>query len=190
MMRATRVLCRGGWLTLALAAIGILACPLGLSAQPAWFADGFHGGIYGHYPSTFTQFMVDALRQHPDWKLNLEIEPETWDAARTNTPEAYQAFKSLLAASGPDQRIEFVNPAYGQSYLWNISGESVIQQLARGLRKIHEHFPETAVRTYCSEEPCFTSALPGLLKSFGFNYAVLKNPNTCWGGYTRAHGGE
>ena len=43
---------------------------------------------------------------------------------------------------------------------------------------------------YSSEEPCFTSALPGILKSFGFKYAVLKNPNTCWGGYTRAFGGE
>src|SRR5262249_29767376 len=37
---------------------------------------------------------------------------------------------------------------------------------------------------------CFTSALPGILKSFGFEQAVLKNPNTCWGGYTRGHGKE
>jgi alpha-mannosidase len=161
-----------------------------MTAQPAWFADGYHGGIYGHYPPAFTQFMLDALQRHPGWKLNLEIEPETWDFARTNTPEAYQAFKSFVTAQGPNGRIEFVNPAYGQSYLWNISGESVVQQLERGLRKLHEHFPNAEVSTYCSEEPCFTSALPGILKSFGFKYAVLKNPNTCWGGYTRAHGGE
>ena len=150
-------------------------------AQKAWFADGFHGGIYGHYPPTFTQFMIDSLQQHPDWKLNLEIEPETWDFARTNTPEAYQAFKSLADTASGDRRIEFVNPSYGQSYLWNISGESVIQQFACGLRKIHEHFPNAPVLTYCTEEPCFTSALPGILSSFGFKYAVLKNPNTCWG---------
>jgi alpha-mannosidase len=168
----------------------LLAWPLGVTAQKAWFADGYHGGIYGHYPPSFTQFILDALQQHPDWKLNLEIEPETWDFARTNTPEAYRAFKSFVTSQGPNRRIEFVNPAYGQSYLWNISGESVIQQLERGLRKIHEHFPTAEVSTYCSEEPCFTSALPGILKSFGFEYAVLKNPNTCWGGYTRAHGGE
>ena len=168
----------------------LLAWPLGAMAQKAWFADGYHGGILGHYPPSFTQFMVDALQQHPDWKLNLEIEPETWDFARTNTPEAYRAFKSFVTAQGPNRRIEFVNPAYGQSYLWNISGESVVQQLERGLRKLHEHFPNAEVSTYCSEEPCFTSALPGILKSFGFKYAVLKNPNTCWGGYTRAHGGE
>jgi alpha-mannosidase len=169
---------------------GLLAWPLAVTAQKAWFADGYHGGIYGHYPSSFTQFMVDALQHHPEWKLNLEIEPETWEFARTNTPEAYQAFKALLTNQGQNQRIEFVNPAYGQSYLWNISSESVIQQLERGLHEIHRHFPNAQVRTYCSEEPCFTSALPGILKSFGFKYAVLKNPNTCWGGYTRAYGGE
>ena len=87
-------------------------------------------------------------------------------------------------------RIEFVNPAYGQSYLWNISGETMIQQLDRGMQKIREHFPNAAFDTYSSEETCFTSALPGILNSFGFRYAVLKNPNTCWGGYTRAFGGE
>ena len=175
-----------GWL-LSLV-LGVFAASAG--AQTAYFADGFHGGIYGHYPPTFTQFIVDSLRAHPDWKLNLEIEPETWDFVRTNTPEAYQAFKAFAADQSATGRIEFVNPAYGQSYLWNLSGESVIQQLARGRRKIREHFPNAEFRTYSSEEPCFTSALPGILKSFGFQSAVLKNPNTCWGGYTRAFGGE
>ena len=145
-------------------------------AEPAWFADGYHGGIYGHYPPSFTQFIVDALRQHPDWRLNLEIEPETWDFARTNTPEAYQALKAFITDPAAPRRIEFVNPAYGQSYLWNISGESVVQQLERGLRKIREHFPQTEVATYCTEEPCFTSALPGILKSFGFKYRRVEKP--------------
>lgn len=93
---------------------------------------------------------MDTLRQHPDWRLNLEIEPETWDFARTNTPEAYQALKALITDSAAPRRVEFVNPAYGQSYLWNISGESVIQQLERGLRKIREHFPQAEVTTYCT----------------------------------------
>ena len=34
------------------------------------------------------------------------------------------------------------------------------------------------------EEPCFTSSLPQILKGFNFKYAVMRNPNTCWGGYT------
>jgi len=155
------------------------------SAQTAYFADGDHGGVYGHYPPTFTQFMVDSLRAHPDWKLNLEIEPETLDVARTNMPDAYAAFKGLAADQTAQRHIEFVNPACGQSFLWNISGESIIQQFERGIAKIREHFPNAQFTTYSSEEPCFTSALPGILNSFGFKNAVLKNPNTCWGGHPR-----
>jgi alpha-mannosidase len=175
---------------------GSLALLLLLGAGQAWpaptayFADGYHGGVYGHYPADFTRFIVDSLRLHPDWKINLEIEPETWDFVRTNEPEAYAEFKQLAADQSAAGRIEFINPAYGQSYLWNISGECVLQQLARGMDKIRQHFPTAQFVTYSSEEPCFTSALPGILDSFGFKYAVLKNPNTCWGGYMRAGGGE
>lgn len=160
------------------------------SAQTAYFADGYHGGVYGHYPPGFTQFIVDSLRAHPDWKLNLEIEPETWDDISAHAPEEFKAFAAFAADQSAQGRIEFVNPAYGQSYLWNIAGESIIQQFDRGMSKIREHFPNAVFSTYSSEEPCFTSALPGILKSFGFKNAVLKNPNTCWGGYTRAFGGE
>lgn len=168
----------------------ILAAAPSVFPQTAYFVDGYHGGFYGHYPTNFTQYMVDALASHPAWKLGLEIEPETWDFARTNTPEAYASFKALADDQSTTGRIEFVNPAYGQSYLWNISGESVIQQLERGMKKIRQHFPNARFETYSSEEPCFTSALPGILDSFGFRHAVLKNPNTCWGGYTRAFGKE
>src|SRR5690606_7827701 len=48
-------------------------------AQKPYFVDGYHGGVYGHYPMWVTQFMVDKLAAHPEWKLGLEIEPETWD---------------------------------------------------------------------------------------------------------------
>ena len=167
-----------------------LAAARTVLAQTAYFVDGYHGGFYGHYPTNFTQYMVDALASHPAWKLGLEIEPETWEFARSDTPEAYASFKALADDQSTAGRIEFVNPAYGQSYLWNISGESVIQQLARGMKTIRQHFPDARFETYSSEEPCFTSALPGILDSFGFRHAVLKNPNTCWGGYTRAYGHE
>ncbi len=161
-----------------------------LGQERAWFVDGYHGGIYGHYPPSFTQFIVDSMETNRDWKLNLEIEPATWDFVSTNTPDAYAAFKQLAADQSVSGRIEFINPAYAQSYLWDISGESIIQQLTRGMGKIREHFPNAQFVTYSSEEPCFASALPGILKSFGFKHAVLKNPDTCWAGYTRAYGGE
>jgi len=160
------------------------------TAQKAYFVDGYHGGVYGHYPRWKTRFIVEELRKHPDWKINLEIEPETWDSVQSYDPEAYAQFKIALIDSATSGRIEFVNPSYGQSYLYNISGESIIRQFALGIKKIKDHFPSADFLTYSSEEPCFTSALPQLLKSFGFKYAVLKNPNTCWGGYTRPFGGE
>jgi len=169
----------------------IACCHIGgVSAQPAYFVDGYHGGIYGHYPANFTRFIVDSLRTNPDWKINLEIEPETWDFVSTNTPETFQEFKDFSQDQSAGGRVEFINPAYAQSYLWDISGECIIQQLARGMSKIREHFPNAVFSTYSSEEPCFTSALPGILNSFGFKYAVLKNPDTCWGGYASPHAGE
>jgi alpha-mannosidase len=150
-------------------------------SQQAYFADGYHGGIYGHYPLWHTQFMIDRLQEHPDWKIHLEIEPETWDSVQTITPDAYARFRTMAA----DPRIEFTNPTYAQPYCFNISGESIIRQFEYGIRKIRQHFPDVKHYTYAVEEPCFTGALPQLLRSFGFQYAVLKNPNTCWGGYTR-----
>jgi alpha-mannosidase len=132
--------------------------------------------------------MVEQLKKHPEWSVNLEIEPETWDSVKVYDPAAYAVFKDALQDPAVRERIEFVNPAYGQAYLFNITGESVIRQFSYGIDKMKEHFPSVDFRTYSSEEPCFTSALPQILKSFGFRYASLKNPNTCWGGYTRAHG--
>jgi alpha-mannosidase len=67
---------------------------------------------------------------------------------------------------------------------------AIIRQFDYGIQKVKAHFPTARFTTYSAEEPMFTSALPGILKSFGFEYAVFKNPNTCWGGYTRAFGGE
>ncbi len=158
--------------------------------KPAYFVDGFHGGVYGHYPPGYTAFLVAQMKANPNWKINLEIEPETWDVIRAAEPEAYAAFKALLADQSNAGRIEVVNPTYAQSYLFHSSGESAVRQFDFGIRKLRAHFPGIRFSSYSSEEPCFTSCLPPLLKSFGYEYAVLKNPNTCWGGYTTAHGGE
>ena len=155
-------------------------------SQAAYFTDGYHGGIYGHYPYWVTRFIIDELTKHPEWRIHLEIEPETWDSVKINDPQTYQEFKRFVN----DPRIEFANPSYAQPYLYNNSGESIIRQFEYGIRKIREHFPEAKFTVYSAEEPCFTSCLPQILKLFGFKYAVLKNPDTCWGGYTSAFGGE
>lgn len=161
--------------------------PLSSRAQQTFFADGYHGGVYGHYPvAWYTQFLVDQLRQNPSWCLGLEIEPETWDTVRVRTPEAYLSFSRYVQSS----RVEYTNPCYAQSYLYCVSGESVIRQFYYGIRKLRSHFPDVLMATYSCEEPCFTSCLPQILRQFGFRHAVLKCPDTCWGGYTSAYGGE
>lgn len=169
--------------------IGLLISLISIYAysQQAYFVDGYHGGIYGHYPVAWkTQFIIDQLAKHPEWRICLEIEPETWDTVRVKTPDAYRQFKEK--ATG--EQVEFTNPTYAQPYCYNISGESIIRQFQYGIAKINKHFPEVRFVTYSVEEPCFTSCLPQILKQLGFKYAVLKCPNTCWGGYTGAYGDE
>ncbi|OQP40052.1 glycosyl hydrolase [Niastella yeongjuensis] len=168
----------------------LLFCVLKAPAQTAWFIDGYHGGIYGHIPSWQTKFMVEKLAQYPSWFINLELEPESWDTIAVRDAVNYAAFQKLISDQSANARIEYVNPAYGQAYMYNIAGESVIRQFYYGIKKLRQHFPGIPFTTYSSEEPCFTSALPQILQSYGFKYASLKNPNTCWGGYTRAFGGE
>lgn len=161
-----------------------------VQAQKAYFVDGYHGGKWGHFPPRYTSFMVDQLVQHPEWKLNLEIEPVTWDWVQKIDPSGYTKFAAFMTDQSHSGRIEYVNPTFGQPYLYNITGESIIRQFAYGMELLRKHFPAIRFDTYASEEPCFTSALPQILKGFGFRYASLKNPNTCWGGYTRAYGKE
>ena len=170
-----------------------ILCATGASAQtaspagaaPLKFVDGFHGGYYGHYPiATYTDYMSDQLESHPGWKICLEIEPETWDTVAVRTPAALERFRALVSTP----RVEFTNPAYAQPYMYNIYGESIIRNIGYGIAKIREHFPDAEFLTYAVEEPCFTSCLPAVLSGFGFKYASLKCPNTCWGGYAAPFG--
>lgn len=155
--------------------------------QQPYFVDGYHGGVYGHYPLEWkTRFIVDRMEQHPEWRISLEIEPETWDSVAVHTPVDYRRMQELVKSP----RVEFTNPTYAQPYAYNISGESIIRQFQYGIRKINEHFPNVEHLTYAVEEPCFTSALPQILSQLGYKYASLKCPNTCWGGYAAPFGGE
>src|SRR5690606_15762587 len=169
----------------------LLGTQVPAAAQEAYFIDGYHGGVYGHYPAGQTDFMMKMLEKHPDWKINLEIEPETWDVVKLRDPAAYEAFRKMFEdQSVRTGRIEYVNPAYAQSYFFATSGESNIRQFSYGIELLRKHFPSAAFTTYSSEEPCFTSSLPYILKSFGFRSAPTDIPQTMWGGYTRALGAE
>ncbi len=159
-----------------------------LNAQTAWFVDGFHGGVYGHYPMWQAKFMVEELTKNPDWAICLEIEPETWDTVSVKDADNFKALQKYYDTKGRFGRIEFVNPTWAQPYCYNISGESIIRQFSYGMEKIRQYFPNATFTTYSVEEPCFTGSLPQILKGLGYKYAVLRNPNTGWGGYTSAFG--
>ena len=162
----------------------VLSCQL--NAQN-YFVDGYHGGLYGHYPlDTYTQYILEQIHEHPDWYVCLEIEPETWDSVRVRTPQAYSEFQQVAVG----RQVEFTNPTYAQPYMYCISGESILRQFQYGIRKLRQHFPDARIETYACEEPCYTSCLPTILPFFGFRYITLKCPDTCWGGYANNFGGQ
>lgn len=177
-------------LMLLLAPIGLL--PGTLRAQTttgsgrAYFVDGYHGGIWGHYPAGYTGFICDQLDLHPEWNICLEIEPETWDSVAVSAPADLARLREYVKQG----RVEFTNPSWAQPYLWNIDGECILRQMEVGMQSIQTHFPEAQFVTYAVEEPCFTSSLPGMLSLLGFRHAVLRCPDTCWGGYPVGYGGE
>lgn len=166
---------------------GILPTTGQQRALTAWFVDGYHGGIYGHYPKGwYTGFICDQLEANPDWRICLEIEPETWDTIAVVAPDDLARLRRFVG----EGRVEFTNPTLAQPYLWNIGGESIIRQFTEGLRVIRKYFPEAEFVTYAAEEPCFTSCLPAVLAEVGARYVVLRCPDTCWGGYPASYGGE
>ena len=98
-------------------------CWISAGAQQVYFVDGYHGGVYGHYPKQYTAFINEMLEKHPEWRINLEIEPETWDSVSLHEPENFERFRYWMADQSSNGRVEYVNPAYGQPYFYNISGE-------------------------------------------------------------------
>lgn len=147
----------------------------------AYFVDGYHGGIKGHMPLGSWADVVRRLERNPDWKLCLDIEPISWEVLRRTDPCSYDAIKRHLLDN--DGRVEMVAGSYAQPYGWVIGGESNIRHLIRGKEIIQQHFPGLIVDTYATQEPCWSSSYPQILRSLGYKRAVLKNPGTGWGGY-------
>ena len=138
------------------------------NAQTSYFTDGYHGGVFGHYPIWQTKFMMDKLNEHPGWKICLELEPETFDSVKVWTPKEYTEFVDFVTEHN-GKLLEFTNPTYAQPYCYNISGESLIRQFSFGIDLLRKHFPKLTFSTYAVEEPCFTSALPQILNPNCFN---------------------
>jgi alpha-mannosidase len=147
-----------------------------------YYVDGYHGGVDGHMPPDSLRNVLDGLDKFPEWKVSFEIEPYSWTAFAKTDPASIERLRKFLADPSPTARVEIVSGAHGQPYAWNASGESNIRHLAYGLAELRAVFPGLVVDTYAVQEPCWTSCLPQLLRSFGYRRAVMKN-STCWGGY-------
>lgn len=148
-----------------------------------YYADGWHGGIVGHMPMGSWRDILNAMRDLPEWKVSLDIEPNSWAELLRRDPEAYSEMKTYLDNTQNNARIEMVGCTFSQPYGWAIGGESNIRQLLRGCQVIRQNFPAAELSTYAVQEPCWASCLPQILVSLGFNGAVLRDPSTAWGGY-------
>ena len=51
--------------------------------QLAFFVDGYHGGVYGHYPDGYTRFIVDTLTRE---LLPTAVTPEGRTTVRLAIP--------------------------------------------------------------------------------------------------------
>ena len=140
-----------------------------------YYLDGYHGGIKGHMPPGSWRYIFAGLERFPDWNISIELEPISWEALRRRDPVAYRRLGRWLTDPATRHRMEIVTSSYGQPYCWVIGGESNIRQFEHGLRIHREHFPEVPVDSFAVQEPCFTSCLPQILRSFGFVRASLKN---------------
>ncbi|MFT4143966.1 MAG: hypothetical protein QM644_05870 [Mobilitalea sp.] len=151
-------------------------------SEKLYFVDGYHGGIEGHMPVGSWEDILDAMERHPEWKISLEIEPESWEHLRIYEYEVYKRLQEFVSDKATSHRVEFISGSYGQPFCWAINGESNIRQLVRGVEVLQQHFNNVVVDSYAVQEPCFTSALPQILRKMGYQRISLKNP-TAWGGY-------
>lgn len=132
-----------------------------------YFVDGFHGGTWGHMPLGSWRDVIEALERWPHWRISLDIEPISWDELKQTDPYSYQKLAEYLKDTGNRPRVEMIAGSYAQPFAWAISGESNIRHLTRGRELIERHFPGIRLDTYAVQEPCWTSAMPQILRARG-----------------------
>ena len=155
-----------------------------------YYVDGYHGGIRGHMPLGCWRDILEMLKKCPEWKLSIDVEPISWEFLKARDPMAYVELREMLKDETINSRLEMVSGSYAQPYGWITDGECNIRHLTVGLDLCKEHFPWMNIKTYAVQEPCWTSSLPQILKSLGFERGVLKDPSTAWGGYAAGFDAE
>ena len=155
-----------------------------------YYLDGYHGGIRGHMPLGAWRDILECLKAHPEWRINIDVEPVSWDYLKERDPVAYEELSVLVRENSENGRVEIVAGSYGQPYGWITDGESNLRHLILGREILRKHFPEISVDTYAVQEPCWTSALPQMLRQLGYRRASLKNASTAWAGYSEGYPAE
>src|SRR5687767_15843891 len=82
--------------------------PFAQTTPTIYYVDGYHGGVRGHMPAGAWRDVLNAMREIPQWKLSLDIEPESWDVLRRDDPQAYFELKTYLDNQPVDARVEMV----------------------------------------------------------------------------------
>lgn len=145
-----------------------------------YYFDGYHGGQEGHMPIGAFRTIVNFLDTHPQWKVNLDIEPESWKLLKYRDPETYRRLHIKIK----EGRAEITNEMYSQPLTCTLNGESVIRNLVYGRETFKKYMGDVKIENYFSQEPTFTSCLPQILMSLGYKQVSLFN-STVFAGYSK-----
>lgn len=146
-----------------------------------YYFDGYHGGQEGHMPLGAFRTILDLLDENPKWKVNLDIEPESYKLLRYRDSETFYRLVDKLKEKEP--RIEIVDETYSQPMSCALNGESIIRNFVYGRETLKESFADIDVENFFSQEPIFSSCMPQILLSLGYKHASLFN-STIFAGYT------
>jgi alpha-mannosidase len=145
-----------------------------------YYFDGYHGGQEGHMPLGAFRTILDFLEEKPEWKINLDVEPESWKLLKYRDPHS---FKRLLEKI-QEGRVEIVGETYSQPLTCGLNGESIIRNFVYGREALKRNLGDINVENYVAQEPTFTSCMPQILLSLGYKHASLFN-STVFAGYTQ-----
>ncbi len=168
------------------AAEGLLRCRLALTKVQPYFIRGWHGGllsdrmvdgeIIGYaewgWPSRTMKWTEArlAVSERLGYKQINQVGGATWDQIADRGLTDLDRWKRASAAG----LIESVKGMYSDAYMEVIGPESNIRQFEYGLRAFRRM--SQGVRTFmvATDDFAFHPQLPQILKSFGFEFAVLR----------------
>lgn len=148
--------------------------------QKIYYFDGYHGGQEGHMPLGAFHTILDFLDERPEWKVNLDIEPESWKLLKYRDPNSFYRLQEKIK----EGRVEIVSEMYSQPLSCTLNGESVIRNFVYGRETFKKNMGDVKVENYFSQEPTFSSCLPQILTSLGYKHVSLFN-STVFAGYTK-----